>query len=137
MSFTSQEMEYLRSQRLARMATVSSVGQPDAAPVVFEFDGTYIYVGGIFNAKTRKYRNVVSGNTKVAFVLDDLVSEEPWTPRFLRIYGTADVVQREGLGGPAPFLRITPEISWSWNLDGQPFAHDREFSPRRTVHRPD
>jgi hypothetical protein len=33
-------------------------------------------------------------------------------------------------------MRITPEISWSWNLDGRPFDDDnRGTGPRRTVHR--
>jgi pyridoxamine 5'-phosphate oxidase family protein len=39
--------------------------------------------------------------------------------------------------GAAPYMRITPTVSWSWNLDGRPFSHDNddnEFGPRRTVH---
>jgi pyridoxamine 5'-phosphate oxidase family protein len=31
-------------------------------------------------------------------------------------------------------MRITPAISWSFNLEGRPFAHDRELNTRRTVH---
>jgi hypothetical protein len=31
-------------------------------------------------------------------------------------------------------MRITPTISWSFNLDGRSFTHDREVIPRRTVH---
>jgi pyridoxamine 5'-phosphate oxidase family protein len=137
MTFTEEEAEYLRSQRLARLATVDSSGQPDVAPVGFEFDGTYIYVGGIDPAKTRKFRNVRTGNDKVAIVIDDLVSVDPWTPRFMRIYGVAELIEREGQFGPAPYMRITPTISWSWNLDGRPFGHDSDenrFGPRRTVH---
>ena len=38
------------------------------------------------------------------------------------------------LSGPAPYMRITPTISWSWNLDGGPFTHDRELVIQRTVH---
>jgi len=33
MSFTEEEIAYLRTQRLARIATVSADGQPDAMPV--------------------------------------------------------------------------------------------------------
>ena len=33
-------------------------------------------------------------------------------------------------------LRITPAVSWSFNLAGLPFTHDREITVRRTVHRP-
>jgi pyridoxamine 5'-phosphate oxidase family protein len=93
-----------------------------------------IYVGGLDPVKTRKFRNVQTGNTKVALVIDDLVSTDPWTPRYLRIYGTAELVDRQGRFGPASYMRITPTISWSWNLDGSPFTHDREVRPRRTVH---
>ena len=134
MSFTDEEIAYLRSQRLARIATVSSDGQPDVVPVGFEFDGTHIYVGGLDPARTRKFRNVQAGNSKVALVIDDLVSAQPWTPRYLRIYGTAELVERQGQFGPAPYLRITPTISWSWNLEGRPFRHDREVVVQRTVH---
>src|SRR5918999_570313 len=84
MSFSAEEIAYLRSQPLARIATVSAEGQPDVAPVGFEFDGTYVYMGGIDPAKTRRFHNVRAGNTKVAIVVDDLVSADPWTPRYLR-----------------------------------------------------
>jgi pyridoxamine 5'-phosphate oxidase family protein len=135
MSFTEEEIAYLRSQRLARIASVAPDGQPDVAPVGYEFDGTHFYVGGFDPAKTRKFRNVQAGNAKVALVVDDLVSTDPWTPRFLRVYGTGEIVERPGQFGPAPYLRITPTISWSWNLAGQPFTHgDSGSGPRRTVH---
>jgi pyridoxamine 5'-phosphate oxidase family protein len=136
MSFTEEEIAYLRSQSLARIATVSADGQPDVAPVGFEFDGTYLYVGGHDPVNTRKFRNVRAGNKSVALVIDDLVSTDPWTPRFLRIYCTADLIEREGRFGPAPYLRLAPTISWSWNLDGRPFTDPaNQFAPRRTVHR--
>jgi pyridoxamine 5'-phosphate oxidase family protein len=134
MAFNDEELAYLRSQRLARIATVSADGQPDVVPVGYEFDGTHLYVGGLDLAKTRKFRNVQTGSPKVALVIDDLVSAQPWTPRFLRIYGTAELVEREGQFGPAPYLRIAPTISWSWNLEGRPFTHDREVVVQRTVH---
>ena len=138
MAFNAEEIAYLNSQQLARIATVDQEGQPDVAPVGFEFDGTHFYVGGIDPARTRKYRNVQAGNPKVALVIDDLVSTDPWVPRFLRVYGTAELVEREGQFGaePAKYLRITPEVSWSWNLAGRPFGHDdgQDFGPRRTVH---
>ncbi len=45
-SFTKKEIEYLKSQRLARIATATKKGEPDIAPVGFDFDGEYFYVGG-------------------------------------------------------------------------------------------
>ena len=136
MSFTDEEVAYLRSQRLCRIATVSPDGQPDVVPVGFEFDGTHVFVGGLDPAKTRKFRNVEAGNAKVALVIDDLVSAEPWTPRYLRIFGTAVLVERQGQFGPARYMQITPTVSWSFNLEGRPFSHDREVVVQRTVHQP-
>ena len=122
MAFTEEEAAYLRSQPLARIATVGPDGQPDVAPVGFEFDGTYLYVGGRAPERTRKFLNVKAGQAKVALVVDDLVSTDPWTPRGLRVYGSADLIEREGRFGPGAYMRITPEISWSWNLAGQPYG---------------
>src|SRR4051794_31738708 len=92
MAFTEEEISYLNSTFLGRIATVGPDGQPDAAPVGYQFDGTYLYVGGLDNPSTRKYRNVQAGNQKVALVVDDVVSMQPYTPRFLRIYGIAEIV---------------------------------------------
>jgi len=134
MSFSDEEVTYLRSQRLARLATVSADGQPDVVPVGFEFDGSHFYVGGIDPVKTRKFRNVRAGNAKVALVIDDLMSTSPWTPRYLRVYGIAELVERQGQFGAATYMRITPSISWSFNLDGRPFTADRKVASRRAVH---
>jgi pyridoxamine 5'-phosphate oxidase family protein len=51
------ETEYLKSQRLARIATPAVTTskqekgggsvQPDVVPVGFDFDGNYLYVGGL------------------------------------------------------------------------------------------
>jgi pyridoxamine 5'-phosphate oxidase family protein len=137
MSFTEEEITYLGTQRLARIATVSPDGQPDVVPVGYQFDGNHFYVGGMDPGKTRKFRNVAAGSTKVALVIDDLVSVDPWMPRYLRIYGTAELVERqEGQFGPGHYMRITPSVSWSWNLGGRSFTHDREVVPRRAVHEP-
>ena len=135
MSFTDDEIAYLRSQRLARIAAVSADGQPDVMPVGYQFDGTYFYVGGMNPVKTRKFRNVRVGNTKVALVIDDLVSLSPWTVRGVRIYGNAELLVREqGQFGPGEYMRITPTVSWSWNLDGRPATHDQPVIYRRAVH---
>jgi pyridoxamine 5'-phosphate oxidase family protein len=95
MAFTNEEIAYLRSQPLARIATVAADGQPDVVPVGFEFDGTHFYIGGFDPAKARRTKNVRAGNTKVALVVDDLASVQPWSPRYLRVYGTAELVDRQ------------------------------------------
>jgi pyridoxamine 5'-phosphate oxidase family protein len=135
MSFTDEEVAYLRSQPLARLATVSEQGQPDVVPVGYDFDGTYIYVSGRGDpAKTRKFRNVLAGRRKVSLVVDDLVSFDPFIARAIRVYGIADdPVERVGLVGPGIYCRITPTISWAWNMSGEP-AGESWYTPRRAVH---
>jgi pyridoxamine 5'-phosphate oxidase family protein len=137
MSFTDEEIAYLRSQPLARLATVSAVGQPDVVPVAFEFDGTYFWVGGSGAAVlgTRKFRNVMAGNRDVALVVDDHPSFEPFVARGIRVYGRAEPpVERTGMVGPGSYIRITPTVSWSWNMAGAPVG-DTWYPSRRALHR--
>ncbi|PXW35955.1 UNVERIFIED_CONTAM: PPOX class F420-dependent enzyme/OxyR family protein [Williamsia faeni] len=68
MTFTDEEVAYLRSQPLARIATVDSDGQPDVVPVGFEYDGTHINIGGFAPDKIRRHHNVQDGHSKIALV---------------------------------------------------------------------
>jgi pyridoxamine 5'-phosphate oxidase family protein len=140
--FSEKEVGYLKSQRLARISTVSSKGQPDVVPVAYEFDGEHFWVGSgtqdIF-LRTRKYRNVKAGNTKVAIVIDDLESVDPWRPRQIKVYGTADVVDHEGQFGPGKYLRISPGVSWSMGISapvaGYSDAQSKDAAWRtKTIH---
>ncbi|GIM96307.1 PPOX class F420-dependent oxidoreductase [Paractinoplanes toevensis] len=115
MSFTDEERAYIATQPLARIATVAKDGQPDVTPVTFHFDGDAFYVGGFRPADTRRARNVRSGNTQVALTIDDLKTMRPWTPRYVRVYGIAEFVDRNG----QEVLKIVPSTSWSMNLSGQ------------------
>ncbi len=119
--FSEPEIQYLKSQRLARIATVSSKGQPDVVPVAFEFDGKNFYVGShgqdIFH-RTLKYKNVKNGNRLVALTIDDLESIEPWRPRAIKVYGIADIVEHKGMFGPGKYLCIVPTVSWSFGIKG-------------------
>jgi pyridoxamine 5'-phosphate oxidase family protein len=137
-SFTSAEVAYISTQPLARLATVGPGGQPDVSPVVFEFDGTDFWIGGRDPERTRKFRNVAAGNLKVSLVIDDLASRSPWAPRFLRVYGLAQLQRRTGAFGAGQYLRIRPEMSWSWNLDGLPYSgtNNSDIGTRKTVHQP-
>jgi pyridoxamine 5'-phosphate oxidase family protein len=134
MAFSDEEIAYLKSQPLARIATVDSKGQPDVAPVGYEFDGMHFWIGGRAPERTRKFLNVGSGNSRIALVVDDLVSVDPWTPRGVRVYGTGQLVERDGRFGSGRYMRITPEISWSWTLAGRPYGSGPASGPRRTVH---
>ena len=56
--FTPEEIAYIQSQPLARLATVSQAGQPDVSPVGFRFDGKRFYITGADITRTFKYKNV-------------------------------------------------------------------------------
>jgi len=124
--FSEKEIEYLESQHIARIATAAVLSdgsvQPDVVPVGFDFDGEYFYVGGMNILKSRKYKNVLKNN-KVAIVIDDLRSVDPWDPRGIRMYGTANIVTRQsGYMEQTPhpqadYIRIKPEKKWSWGID--------------------
>jgi pyridoxamine 5'-phosphate oxidase family protein len=136
MAFTEEELAYLRSQPLARVATRDASGQPDVVPLAFEYDGTYFWIGGTGPsvAATRKFRNIVAGNDQVALVIDDLVSLDPFVARGIRVYGRAEPpVERVGLVGPGLYSRITPTVSWSWNMAGE-VAGETWYPMRRAVH---
>jgi hypothetical protein len=50
--FSQKEIEYLKSQRLARIVTAASIQEersvrPDVVPIGFDFDGEYLYVSGM------------------------------------------------------------------------------------------
>jgi pyridoxamine 5'-phosphate oxidase family protein len=136
MSFTDEEVAYLRSQPLARLATLGPDDQPDVVPVGFEFDGTSFWVGGAGQSflETRKIRNIEAGRRKVALVVDDLVSFDPFIARSVRVHGYADLpVERVGILGPGHYMRITPTVSWSWNMAGVPVGRSW-YEARRSTH---
>jgi pyridoxamine 5'-phosphate oxidase family protein len=132
--FSEPELQYLKTQRLARIATVNAKGQPDVVPVGFEFDGKYFWVGShsqdIF-VKTWKYHNVKNGNKLVALSIDDMESIDPWRPRAIKVYGTAEIVDRKGMFGQGKYLRIAPKVSWSFGIKG---LKSEGFNRVKTVH---
>jgi pyridoxamine 5'-phosphate oxidase family protein len=137
--FSEKEVKYLKSQRLARISTVSPEDlQPDVSPVGFDFDGEYFYVSGFNLPKTRKYKNVLKNN-KVALVIDDLETIDPWAPRGIRIYGTADIVSHQGgymdrahpSSPPPSYIRIKPLQKWSWAID-EPIFMNGKFNVKKT-----
>src|SRR5438067_12775368 len=137
LTFSEKEIEYLKSQRLARIATAATESlseeymQPDVVPVGFDFDGDYFYVGGMSILKSTKYKNVLKNN-KAALVIDDLKTVDPWDPRGIRIYGTADIVTRKGgyMEGSSTYIRIKPTKKWSWGVD-EPVFLEGKFNVKR------
>jgi len=109
--FNEVEAEYLAEQRLGRVATVSSAREPHVVPVAYEFDGSYIYFSGWNLARSRKFRNILDNN-RVAFVVDDFASTNPWRPRGIEVRGVAEKMDCDG----TLCVRIVPLRKVSWGL---------------------
>ncbi len=109
-------------------------GQPDVVPVGFRFDGTHFWVGGYNPTDTRRTRNIQDGHDKVALVIDDLAPGGGWRPRYIRVYGTAELVEQPP-GSGTLVMKITPTTSWSLNLDAEWSARGpHTLKPRRGRH---
>lgn len=113
-NFTREEIEYLQSGPLGRLATVGRDGTPHLAPVGFSHNAELdtIDIGGRDMANTKKYRDVARSG-RAALVVDDVLP--PWRPRGIEVRGRAEAV-----GGPQPLIRIHPEriVSWGIGNDG-------------------
>jgi pyridoxamine 5'-phosphate oxidase family protein len=123
---TAAERAYLASQRLGRLATVSSTGQPYNKPVGFfvDDDRGVIDIGGARIAKTAKWRHV-QANPQVSLVVDDLASVRPWRVRGVEIRGRAELIvdwEPPFAGFSRQAIRIHPERVVSWGLDDVPAA---------------
>src|SRR5262245_40514875 len=124
MSFKPHEIEYMNNADLGRLATMQRNGALQASPVGFVLNselGT-IDIYGYNMAASQKYRNVAV-NPKVAFVIDDIASRQPWRVRCLEIRGTAEQATAPRGSGPAgdaqdaAIIRITPTRIISFGID--------------------
>ncbi len=118
--FTEAELEYLRSQRLGRLATEAPDGTLQNSPVGFQVDAEagVINIGGRDLGNTRKFRNVAA-NGKVAFVVDDIASVNPWTVRSFEVRGTAEALTGQNPLSPymsPEVIRIHPRRIISWGM---------------------
>jgi pyridoxamine 5'-phosphate oxidase family protein len=119
-TFTDAETTYLRDQRLGRLATVQSGGAPQVSPVGFEYNealGT-IDVSGFSMSTTQKFANVVRDG-RVAFVVDDIVSTDPYRVRCLEIRGTAEAIADPDPqpGHDTSIIRVRPTRIISFGID--------------------
>jgi pyridoxamine 5'-phosphate oxidase family protein len=120
--FSKQELAFLHTQPLARLATVAVNGQPDADAVGFAFENGRFYIGGYFLERTRKYKNIAAGQSKVSLLIDELRSLDPLEPRSIKLHGEARILQlEEGFRGPGTYIVITPKASWSSGIEGPAF----------------
>ena len=120
MVFTEAELSYLKAQPLGRMATVQKDGTLQVSPVGFSVgpDGT-IDVHGFNMSASQKYRNAAA-NGRVAFVVDDIPSVNPWRVRCVEIRGTAEAVPGPNAATADPdgaLIRITPRRIISFGVE--------------------
>ena len=99
MLFTDGELEFLRSQRVGRLATVGPTGWPHVVPVMYKLtdDGEFD-----FDADGVKLRNLMS-EPRSAFVVDGSPK------RGVAVQGRSRVIGHER-------ARLTPEHKFSWGL---------------------
>ena len=94
-------------------------------PVSFRYnpDEDTIDVGGHGFAQRKKYRDVQS-NPRLAIVIDDLASIDPWRPRMIEVRGVVEVLptggETIGRGFDPQMFRIRPSriISIGLEADG-------------------
>jgi pyridoxamine 5'-phosphate oxidase family protein len=124
MTFKPHEIDFLRQAELGRLATIQRDGTPQNSPVGFTYNeqlGT-IDIAGYQMSKSQKFRNVAQ-NPKVAFVVDDITSRDPWRVRCLEIRGTAEqarIGQSTSAAGDeldTAIIRITPRRIISFGVD--------------------
>jgi pyridoxamine 5'-phosphate oxidase family protein len=135
MTFTANEIEYLNSQPLGRLATVGPDGRPHIVPVGIFYDPETqaIVIGGHAGtnmAASKKFRDA-QRHPDVAFVVDDLASVDPWTPRGIEIRGRAETHTTGGdevgkrVGANMPFdsawIRIHPRRILTRGIDTDAF----------------
>ena len=111
--FTRAELDYLvGGKQLGRIATVGPDGTPHVVPVGWIYNAARetIDVGGRELQRTKKFRDVARTG-RVAIVIDDLESVDPWRPRGVEIRGRGEAISL-----PTPLIRVHPERIISWGL---------------------
>lgn len=127
--FTGEEMAFLKSNEVCRLATASKDGRPQVTPVIYALDGTGFVIAVDYG--TKKLKNVRE-NPNVALVVDRLRPT-----RAVTVEGSCEVHERgaEYLRllellmkkfefyrknpwgeGESPIFRITPRKAVSWGF---------------------
>ena len=98
--FTIEELEFLRSQRIARLATVGPSGWPHVVPVMYSIDEAGVFE---FDVDGVKLRNL-SSEPRAAMVVDAMGPK-----RGVSMQGRVELI------GPER-ARLAPEHKFSWGL---------------------
>ncbi|MBI4337231.1 MAG: TIGR03668 family PPOX class F420-dependent oxidoreductase [Chloroflexi bacterium] len=137
MELSPEVASYLRSHRVARLATATPNGVPHVVPIVYAFDGQSLFFAldakpkRVPVGRLRRVRNILA-NPRVAVLVDDY-SEDWGQLSFVLVHGAAEVLgerperdrahellrqkypqyQAMPLEG-APVVRITPTTVVAW-----------------------
>jgi pyridoxamine 5'-phosphate oxidase family protein len=106
MLFTPNELEFLRSQRIGRVATVGPSGWPHVMPVMYALDEDGAFE---FDVDGVKLRNLKS-EPRAAIVIDAMGPK-----RGVAVQGRAELIAAER-------ARLTPVRKFSWGLSDPPAA---------------
>lgn len=141
MIFKPHEIDFLRDAELGRLATIQPNGTPQVSPVGFTYNDELqsIDIQGYRMSQSQKYRNLAT-NDKVAFVVDDIASRDPWRVRCLEIRGVGQqVTPGDGHTAAAAaaidpaIIRIIPQRIISFGID-DPETEPHQLVPeKRTV----
>ncbi len=119
-TFTNNELDYLREQKLGRLATVDLHGNPHVVPVGFRYNpqADTIDIGGHNIAQSKKWRDA-GMHPRVAFVIDDVLP--PWRPRSIEILANAELLETGGeefgRGFDPEIIRLHPVRIIAWGID--------------------
>lgn len=89
-------IEFIRSHRVARLATASADGQPAVIPICYAFDGEFLYTPidekpKSIDARALKRVRNIEANANVAIVIDDY--SEDWNRLiYVLITGVAEII---------------------------------------------
>jgi pyridoxamine 5'-phosphate oxidase family protein len=123
--FTQAELEYIQSQRIGRIATIGPDGRPHVVPVGYRYnpEADSIDIGGRAGVAQRKHYRDLARNPKVAFVIDDLPSVNPWTIRGIEIRGEAETLTSGGQSIQPFFapemIRIHARRLMAWGIESK------------------
>lgn len=98
MVFTDAEVEFLRSQRLARLATVGPTGWPHVVPVMYSLDSSLAFEFDVDGVKLRNLK----ADPRAAMVVDAMGPK-----RGVSMQGHADLI-----GPERARLRVEHKFSW-------------------------
>ncbi len=117
-TFTEKEIEYLRGQRLGRLATVDAKGRPHVVPVAFRYNPQRetIDIGGHNLARSKKFRDAAESGL-AAFVVDDVVPGDRWRARGVEVRGRAEVFSDFA----DELIRVVPERIVGWGIDSDAY----------------